>query len=222
MFSWTGIDRRWLALPVALALHTPCQAGPQQRIFLMEDDSSAIHLSDRADSNRSRLLIGAQTAIAPPYAPAVAAVPAPRLNQNAIAGVVLQAALAQALDPNLLHAVIAVESGYAQRAVSPRGARGLMQLMPATARAYGVMDPFDADQNVRAGAKHLRHLLDHFGEDTTLALAAYNAGAAAVIRHGRRVPPYAETMAYVPRVLRHWSMRLAHQKSAAPLDNPSN
>ena len=188
----------------------------------MEDDSSAIHLSDRADSKRSRLLIGAQTAVAPPGAPAVAAVPTPRLDQNAIAGVVLQAALAQALDPNLLHAVIAVESGYAQRAVSPRGARGLMQLMPATARAYGVMDPFDADQNVRAGAKHLRHLLDHFGEDTTLALAAYNAGAAAVIRHGRRVPPYAETMAYVPRVLRHWSMRLAHQKSAAPLDNPSN
>jgi soluble lytic murein transglycosylase-like protein len=82
-----------------------------------------------------------------------------------------------------------------------------MQLMPATARHYGVTDVFDAQQNVRAGARHLRDLLDQFGQDTALALAAYNAGAAAVARHGRNVPPYAETVAYVPRVLQHMAAR---------------
>ena len=77
-----------------------------------------------------------------------------------------------------------------------------MQLMPGTARSYGVSDPFDVEANVDAGTRHLRHLIERFGPDTTLVLAAYNAGAEAVVRVGNRVPPYAETIAYVPRVLR--------------------
>lgn len=112
-----------------------------------------------------------------------------------------RAARDHSVDPALVHAVISVESGYRLRAVSPRGAMGLMQLMPATARDYGVTDPFDARQNIQAGVLHLRRLLDQFGQDRRLALAAYNAGAAAVRRHGHRIPPFAETLAYVPRVL---------------------
>ena len=112
---------------------------------------------------------------------------------------------AQNLDPRLLEALIGVESNQTSNAVSARGALGLMQLLPSTARDYGVTDPFDPEQNVRAGARHLRRLLDQFEQDTTLALAAYNAGEGAVWRHGRRVPPYAETQRYVPLVLSRYA-----------------
>jgi soluble lytic murein transglycosylase-like protein len=105
------------------------------------------------------------------------------------------------LPPQLLHAVIAVESGYDARAVSSKGALGLMQLMPATARRFGVADAFDPQQNLAGGAAYLKWLLDRFGGDLELTLAAYNAGEGAVARAGHRVPPFAETRAYVPRVL---------------------
>ena len=109
--------------------------------------------------------------------------------------------LAHGLDAALLHAVIAVESSYNPKAVSEKGAAGLMQLMPATARRYGVADAFDPAQNLDGGARYLRDLLDLFDSDVSLALAAFNAGENAVIRHGRRIPPYRETLRYVPRVL---------------------
>lgn len=109
----------------------------------------------------------------------------------------------EGLDPALLHAVVQVESGYNTHAVSPRGATGLMQLMPATARELGVRDSRDPAENLRGGARHLRRLMDSFG-DLPLALAAYNAGEAAVRRHGMRIPPYSETLAYVPAVLRRY------------------
>jgi soluble lytic murein transglycosylase-like protein len=102
---------------------------------------------------------------------------------------------------NLLHAVIAVESAYVPSAVSPKGAQGLMQLMPETARRFGVTNPFDPRENVRGGALYLRWLLDAFGGDLQLALAGYNAGEQSVIRAGYRVPPYAETQRYLPRVM---------------------
>jgi soluble lytic murein transglycosylase-like protein len=102
---------------------------------------------------------------------------------------------------HLLHAVIAVESGYDAKALSPKGAQGLMQLMPATAQRFGVADPFDPRDNVRGGALYLKWLLDLFGGDLQLAIAGYNAGEQAVIRAGYRVPPYTETQRYVPRVM---------------------
>ena len=114
------------------------------------------------------------------------------------------AARANRLEPALLHAIISAESGYNPFARSHRGAAGLMQLMPETARRYGVKNRLDPAQNIHAGAKYLRDLMNLFSNDLKLALAAYNAGESAVIRAGNRVPPYTETMTYVPRVISYY------------------
>lgn len=103
--------------------------------------------------------------------------------------------------PELVAAVVRVESGYNARAVSPKGATGAMQLMPATAARYGVTNPEDPAQNIDAGVRHLKDLLTQHRGNVALALAAYNAGQGAVARHGGRIPPYRETMLYVPAVL---------------------
>jgi soluble lytic murein transglycosylase-like protein len=108
-------------------------------------------------------------------------------------------AAAQGVDAKLVKALIQVESAYQPRAKSKKGAMGLMQLMPETARQYAVADPYDVRSNIEAGIKHLKSLLDRFPRP--LALAAYNAGEASVLRFGG-VPPYAETTSYVSRILK--------------------
>jgi soluble lytic murein transglycosylase-like protein len=105
------------------------------------------------------------------------------------------------LNPSLIRSVIRAESDFQPRAVSPSGAQGIMQLMPETAKALGVRNPFDVRQNIDGGARYLRQMLDEFGGDVKLALAAYNAGPGAVRQHNGRVP-YPETRQYVRRVLR--------------------
>jgi soluble lytic murein transglycosylase-like protein len=119
---------------------------------------------------------------------------------RATSALVRDAARAAGVDPSLVAAVALTESGGAPNALSRSGAAGIMQLMPATAQALGVTDPYDATQNVRGGALYLRELLDRFGGDVRLALAAYNAGPGAVARFGG-IPPFAETRTYVARVL---------------------
>jgi soluble lytic murein transglycosylase-like protein len=104
------------------------------------------------------------------------------------------------LRPDLVRAVIQVESGFNARARSPKGAMGLMQLMPSTANEFGVADPYDPDQNIRGGSAYLRRLIDKYNGNEELALAAYNAGPGAVERYGQQVPPYRETRDYVKRV----------------------
>jgi soluble lytic murein transglycosylase-like protein len=118
----------------------------------------------------------------------------------ALTPLISEAAYTAGIDPALLMAVIDVESGGNAQAVSSKGASGLMQLMPSTAARHGAHDVFDPKQNIAAGAAYLGLLLRQFG-DLSLALAAYNAGEAAVRKYGGRIPPFAETLAYVPRVI---------------------
>lgn len=106
-----------------------------------------------------------------------------------------------AVEEALLKALIAVESGFDPNARSPKGALGLMQLMPATAQRFSVRNAFSIEDNLRGGTAYLRWLLDYFDGNVELALAAYNAGEGAVVRAGRRIPDIAETRAYVPKVL---------------------
>lgn len=122
------------------------------------------------------------------------------------------AAQQSALEPALIHAVMVTESRLNPKAISPKGAKGLMQLMPATAQRFGVKNPYDPLQNVIAGANYLRELKERFNGNLHLALAAYNAGPAAVLRYGSKIPPFAETQHYVPAV-----MRLYRKLSEKPL-----
>ncbi len=106
----------------------------------------------------------------------------------------------QGVRTDLVRAVMQVESGFNPLARSPKGAMGLMQLMPETAKQYGVKNPFNPAENVRAGVAYLRELLDRYQDDEELALAAYNAGPGAVDKHGQTVPPYRETQNYVTKI----------------------
>lgn len=113
---------------------------------------------------------------------------------------VASSAARHGVDVRLVHALIQVESAYHSRALSPKGAKGLMQLMPATARQYGALDLYDPEVNIDAGIRHLKSLLNRFEFELPLVLAAYNAGEGAVARFGG-VPPFRETQAYVARIL---------------------
>ncbi len=121
------------------------------------------------------------------------------MTSRELDSIVEEAARRHDVDPNLVRSLIKVESNFNAHAVSPKGAMGLMQLMPATARTLNVSNPFDPQQNVDAGVRHLKHLLQDFNGDVKLSLAAYNAGAGAVAR-SKGVPPYAETRNYVKRI----------------------
>jgi soluble lytic murein transglycosylase-like protein len=157
----------------------PKHGAPQIRRITERD------LPQRAGSRRAPLA-GAMATRRERYAPIIAA-----------------AAARYGVDPDLVHAVVRAESAYKPRARSHAGACGLMQLMPATARRFGVRDIWDPAQNIRGGVAYLRFLLDRFDGDIRLVLAAYNAGEGAVAKYGNRIPPYRETRTYVRRVLGH-------------------
>jgi len=171
----------------------PSQADAQ--IYAWRDANGTLVLSDRT--------IDAPTDVykvegAPSY---VTTRPVePSSNRELYEPLVQEHATRQSLRPELVRAVIQVESGYDPRALSPKGAMGLMQLMPATARGLGVNNPWDPAQNIRGGTDYLRQLLDLYEGNEELALAAYNAGSGAVARYGGRIPPYRETRDYVRKV----------------------
>jgi hypothetical protein len=134
-----------------------------------------------------------------PFARAIVIEPAPPAIPEQYRDLVTQTAARHGVDARVVNALIQVESAYHSRALSPKGARGLMQLMPATGRQYGALDLFDPKVNLEAGIQHLKRLLARY--DLPMALAAYNAGEAAVDRF-RGIPPFRETQDYVTRILR--------------------
>jgi soluble lytic murein transglycosylase-like protein len=133
-----------------------------------------------------------------------------------VAILVDQLAPEYSIDPRLAMAIIAVESGFNAKAVSPKNAQGLMQLIPETAQRFRVKDAFDSEQNIRGGLAYLRWLLAYFQGDVALVAAAYNAGEKAVDRHGG-VPPYLETQNYVRRVSQLYNKAIHPYLSAPPV-----
>ena len=125
------------------------------------------------------------------------------------------------VDPLLLYSIMHQESSFKPRALSHKGARGLMQLMPGTASRFGVTNIWDPKQNIEGGARYMRFLLDLFSGDVRLALAGYNAGEGAVMKYGYRVPPYAETREYVRRIGNRYSMIRDPQALATASTLPS-
>lgn len=177
----------------------PC-AKASAEIYMYKDSRGRLHFSNApADPGYQRYT--ASAAYLPGfrsfgYQDSVEA----RTRRKAFDGIIADAAARHDVDPALVKAVIRTESDFVPYARSPKGALGLMQLMPATARLHNVWSVFDPAQNIEGGVRHLRLLLDQYNGNVRLALAAYNAGDGAVSRHGG-VPPFPETIDYLQRVL---------------------
>lgn len=128
----------------------------------------------------------------------------PKIPLHIYSPIIKNAADLYEIEEALLHAVIKTESAYNAQAISRKGAIGLMQLMPATAKRYGVTNAFDPTENIQGGTRYLKDLMAKFNNNLRLVLAAYNAGEMAVLRHGNNVPPYRETQKYVPTVMKQY------------------
>ena len=184
-------------------------------IYAFTDATGTTHFSNVPDDSRYALV-----ARTPPLEAAVPSADARRaslwLARSADYDAAIQrAAKAASIHAELVRAVIVVESGFNPRAISRRGAIGLMQLLPSTARQYGAFNAFDPEQNIYAGARYLAALLSRFGaKNLELVLAAYNAGENAVEHYGRKVPPFRETRAYVPNVMKVYHALRAQAESA--------
>jgi hypothetical protein len=190
-----GVTRALVfAVLAAAVLFTNNSAGAQTYQFVAPDGT--VHFTNAPSDPQYRRMPGSSglpTAEGSSRGPATAS--SPSLND-----MIRGAAQRHGVSEQLISAVIRVESGYNARAVSRKGARGLMQLMPGTAAILGVRDSFDPVENIDGGVRHLRGLLDRFGNDLPLVLAAYNAGEGAVNTY-RGIPPYAETQSYVERIM---------------------
>src|SRR6202171_1390396 len=179
-------------------------------VYAFTDANGVAHFSNVPSNSRYKLLVATPSELVAPTEKGPSIIWLARSTQSD--GVIKGAAKDATIQAALVRAVIVVESGFNPRAVSKKGAIGLMQLQPATARRYGVKNIYDPEQNVRAGAHYLSDLLTRFDSNLELALAAYNAGEEAVERYGRHIPPYAETLNYVPSVMRVYQrlMSLPH------------
>ena len=186
---WSNAEQRWKPVrPASLKAMRSARA-------IASEVSSYIESHPRLDSAAAKVK-GKLAAQDPNYSNAAGD---RSVSAAAIDRYIDEAAARHHVDPNLVRALVKVESNFNPRAVSPKGAMGLMQLMPETARKYDVRNPFDAAQNVEAGVRHLKGLLENYGGDVSLSLAAYNAGEGAVQR-SRGIPPYTETRNYVKRI----------------------
>ncbi len=166
----------------------------EAQIYTWRDADGALVLSDTPRTT------GATTVAVPGTSAIRATRAAQPVADQGLATIITREAARHGVRPELVRAIIQVESAFDPRARSPKGAMGLMQLMPATASDLRVADPYDPEQNIRGGVAYLRQLLDRYDGNEELALAAYNAGPEAVARHGNRVPPFRETRTYLRRV----------------------
>jgi soluble lytic murein transglycosylase-like protein len=196
--SWVHITPRaapvLLALAVALSAAQPAAA----QIYVYEDENGIVHFSDTRHHDgfhrhepaqrRGALALGATSASG-------------SAGANRFDPLILRASREHRMSPGLVKAVIHVESKFDPRAISHRGARGLMQLMPATAGELGVRDPFNPWQNIDGGTRYLQQMVERFDGDLRLGLAAYHAGPSRVVQYGG-IPPYRATRQYVDRVLK--------------------
>jgi Transglycosylase SLT domain len=213
-------ERVTLTNGFAMLCNHHAEVDGRLRLYMNTDEGSYIEL-------RPTEVTGVEQVPDPPSSPTPTSAPIAnadtKLSPAELHEVLSQAGRSHNLDVDLLASVVKAESGGNSRAVSRVGARGLMQLMPKTASNIGVRDSFQPDQNVQGGSTYLDTLLTRYHENLTLALAAYNAGPAAVDRyHG--IPPYNETRAYVARVIHEFNRRVrtreAQQRLASAL--PSN
>ena len=166
-------------------------------IYMFVDADGRVHMADRQIDARYQLAVSDSGGSSTP----AVSTPGVALDRSKHNPLIAQSALAAGLPHALVAAVISVESGFNEKAVSPKGAKGLMQLMPGTAKRYGVADVFDPAQNIKGGTAYLKDLMALFNNDVSLVLAAYNAGEEAVAKYGRKIPPYPETRRYVQLVL---------------------
>lgn len=197
----SGLKRVFVTAAAAFAV---CAANSAfADIFSFKDEKGVVHFTNiQGLDNRYKLvrkedgtpINGASNYNAKVFMPSQADI-------EKYAAIIKTASKAYGVDASLVHAVISAESAYNQFAISRAGAMGLMQLMPDTARRYGVQNMMDPTENIHGGVRYLRDLLAMFKGRVDLAVAAYNAGENAVVRHGHRIPPYAETRHYVPKVL---------------------
>ena len=195
----------WVLVAVGLAaaaLLTTTQASAN--IYAFKDENGVTHFSNLPHlDKRFKLVYRIPTSLQ--LRPNAWSANGPKVvDIEKLVPIIANAARINGLDAKLVHAVIRAESGYNEHAISSRGAVGLMQLIPATAQRYGVVNSHDPTENISGGTRYLRDLLKMFNGDVELALAGYNAGENAVIRAGHRIPPYPETMAYVPKVLQFY------------------
>ena len=197
---------------IAVCTAAICSASPP--IYRYVDADGVAHFTDKPDSRRYKLVDltpKGLTRSGDRYDPRL-------LARAAQYDAIIEAeARSAGVEPNLLRAVIVVESGFNSRAVSKRGAVGLMQLMPETATRFGVSNRYDPRQNVRGGALYLGFLVNRFRQNVRLALAAFNAGEDAVDRNSGQIPPFTETLEYVPKVLKIYQALTEQQQPQTPL-----
>ena len=205
MLNCIALARPKILTCLAFAVVVGCAVPAHAQIYTWKDANGNLVLS-----NQKPLATAKTTSYAVPKAAAIRATrPAAAERGRAYDDLISEHARTLGVRPDLVRAVMQVESGFNPNARSPKGAMGLMQLMPSTIRQFGVKNPFNAAENVRAGVAYLRELLDRYQNNEELALAAYNAGPGAVDKHGQTVPPYKETRQYVAQISQMTSRPIA-------------
>ena len=210
------LRNRWIpVLAMAAAMAQPAVAD----IFSYTDDNGVVHFTNIPSNDKRYRLVRKEEPATPaatalPVAARAGAVSLPDALIQRYATLIESASRTHGVDKALVHAVILAESGYNPVALSKAGARGLMQLMPETAKRYGVRNIFDPAENINGGVRYLKDLLVMFNGNLELAVAAYNAGENAVVKYGHRIPPYSETIHYVPKVLAFYRRFQGKQGSA--------